>query len=232
MYFSSWAPSIPGRTTQTWPGMPASSPACSAAWCKPPGPRARIGCAAIPHGLHCFSPLAGLALAYLCLGFVFGVFQQASIALLPMLVLFTLYGSHLKLPWRLPPGLLVIGLGALLVAVLRRFQIYNVPIPAVPAIQLYWPRAMNAFALLYQLGSYWGYLPIILPPAALDTLASLMILESVKVAGDDYATRPSLLMNGMGTIAAACLGSPFPTTLYLGHAAHRAKRSAFLDIRC
>ncbi len=49
-----------------------------------------------------------------------------------------------------------------------------------------------------------------------------MILESVKVAGDDYATKPSLLMNGLGTIAAACLGSPFPTTLYLGHAAHKA----------
>jgi AGZA family xanthine/uracil permease-like MFS transporter len=49
-----------------------------------------------------------------------------------------------------------------------------------------------------------------------------MILESVKIAGDDYATRPSLLMNGVGTIAAACLGSPFPTTLYLGHAAHKA----------
>jgi hypothetical protein len=49
------------------------------------------------------SPLAGLALAYLCLGFIFGVFQQAAIALLPMLVLFTLYGSHLKLPYRLPP---------------------------------------------------------------------------------------------------------------------------------
>ncbi len=29
-------------------------------------------------------------------------------------------------------------------------------------------------------------------------------------------------MNGLGTIAAACLGSPFPTTLYLGHAAHKA----------
>ena len=49
-----------------------------------------------------------------------------------------------------------------------------------------------------------------------------MILESVKVAGDDYATKPSLLMNGLGTLTAAWLGSPFPTTLYLGHAAHKA----------
>jgi adenine/guanine/hypoxanthine permease len=167
------------------------------------------------------SPLAGLALAYLCLGFVFGVFQQAAIALLPMLVLFTLYGSHLKLPYRVPPGLVAIGLGAALVALLRRLHIYTVPIPVMPAVKLYLPHAVDIFALFNQ-RSYWPYLAIIIPLAALDTLASLMILESVKVAGDDYATRPSLLMNGVGTIAAACLGSPFPTTLYLGHAAHKA----------
>jgi xanthine/uracil/vitamin C permease (AzgA family) len=71
-------------------------------------------------------------------------------------------------------------------------------------------------------GEWWSYLTIILPLAALDTLASLQILESVKAAGDDFATRPSLLMNGVGTLVAACLGSPFPTTLYVGHAAHKA----------
>jgi AGZA family xanthine/uracil permease-like MFS transporter len=167
------------------------------------------------------SPLAGLALAYLCLGFVFGVFQQPAVALLPMLVLFSLYGSQLKLPYRLPPGLLAIGIGAILVAVLRRLHIYTVAVPAVPEVRLYLPHAVNIFALFRE-PSYIPFLAIIVPLAALDTLASLMILESVKVAGDDYATRPSLLMNGLGTIAAACLGSPFPTTLYLGHAAHKA----------
>ena len=167
------------------------------------------------------SPLAGLALAYLCLGFVFGVFQQPAVALLPMLVLFSLYGSQLKLPYRLPPGLLAIGIGAILVAVLRRLHIYTVAVPAVPEVKLYLPHVVNIFALFRE-PSYLPFLAIIVPLAALDTLASLMILESVKVAGDDYATRPSLLMNGLGTIATACLGSPFPTTLYLGHAAHKA----------
>jgi adenine/guanine/hypoxanthine permease len=167
------------------------------------------------------APLAGLALAYLCLGFIFGVFAQPAIALLPMLVLLTLYGSHLKLPFRLPPGLVVIALGAVLVAVLRWLHIYNVPPPEVPAPQLYLPHLVNIVPLFIH-REYWSYLAIIIPLAALDTLASLMILESVKVSGDDYATRPSLLMNGLGTLGAACLGSPFPTTLYLGHAAHKA----------
>jgi len=167
------------------------------------------------------SPLAGLALAFLCLGFIFGVFQQAAIALLPMVVLFALYGSHLKLPYRLPPALIAIGIGALLVAVLRRLHVYTVPTPALPAVKLYLPKAVNAFGLVAQ-RTFWPYLAIIAPLAVLDTLASLMILESVSLAGDRYDTRPSLLMNGVGTIAAACLGSPFPTTLYLGHAAHKA----------
>src|SRR5580658_10734772 len=93
------------------------------------------------------SPLAGLALAYLCLGFVFGVFQEPAVALLPMLVLFSLYGSQLKLSYRVPPGLLAIGIGAILVAVLRRLHIYTVAVPAVPEVRLYLPHAVNIFTL-------------------------------------------------------------------------------------
>ena len=178
-------------------GMVQTAGATCADWVRRNTPRAAL-----------LAPLAGLALAYLCLGFIFGVFQQAAIALLPMLVLFTLYGSHLKLPYRLPAGFLAIGLGAVLVAVLRWLHIDTVPVPVVPAPQLYLPHAVNIFALFNQ-REYWSYLAIIVPLAALDTLASLMILESAKVAGDDYATMPSLLMNGLGTIGAACLGSPF-----------------------
>jgi AGZA family xanthine/uracil permease-like MFS transporter len=165
--------------------------------------------------------LAGLALAYLCLGFVFGVFEQAAIALLPMIVLFTLYGSKLRLPWHIPPGLIAIGLGAVMVALLRWLHLYNAPIPPVVAPGLYLPHALNLLSVLNR-REWWSYLAVILPLASLDTLASLQILESVKIAGDDYRTAPSLLMNGIGTLAAAALGSPFPTTLYVGHAAHKA----------
>jgi AGZA family xanthine/uracil permease-like MFS transporter len=179
-------------------------------WLRRHTPRAALLC-----------PLAGLALAYLCLGFIFGVFDQAAIALLPMLILFSLYGSRLKLPLRIPPGLLAIGLGALLVAVLSRLHLYNAPLPPAAAPGLYLPHVANLWALFGH-RDWWSYLAIILPLASLDTLASLQILESVKIAGDDYPTMPSLLMNGLGTLAAAALGSPFPTTLYVGHAAHKA----------
>ncbi|HUA77712.1 MAG TPA: hypothetical protein VMA86_08570 [Acetobacteraceae bacterium] len=179
-------------------------------WLRRHTPRAALLC-----------PLAGLALAYLCLGFIFGVFDQASIALLPMLVLFTLYGSRLKLPWRIPPAVVAISIGAGLVAVLRPLHIYTAPAPPATAPGIYLPHFAN-LAALFSRREWWSYLAIILPLASLDTLASLQILESVKIAGDDYKTTPSLLMNGIGTLAAAALGSPFPTTLYVGHAAHKA----------
>jgi AGZA family xanthine/uracil permease-like MFS transporter len=179
-------------------------------WLRRHTPRAALLC-----------PLAGLALAYLCLGFIFGVFDQAAIALLPMLVLFTLYGSRLKLPFHIPPALVAISLGAILVAVLTHFHLYNPPTPALAAPGIYLPHLVNLFQLLSH-REWLTYLAIILPLASLDTLASLQILESVKIAGDDYRTTPSLLMNGLGTLAAAALGSPFPTTLYVGHAAHKA----------
>src|SRR5208282_1166251 len=72
-------------------------------WLRRHTPRAALLC-----------PLAGLALAYLCLGFVFGVFQSPAVALVPMIVLFTLYGSRINTPWRIPPALIAIGLGAAL----------------------------------------------------------------------------------------------------------------------
>jgi len=189
-------------------------------WLRRHTPRAALLC-----------PLAGLSLAYLCLGFVFGVFQQPAVALLPMIVLFTLYASRIKLPGRVPPALLAIGIGAVLVAVLRHLHLYADPPEAVVTPGVYLPQVVNIFGLFTR-NEWWSYLSIILPLAALDTLASLQILESVKAAGDDFRTTPSLLMNGLGTLAAACLGSPFPTTLYVGHAAHKANgaRSGYSTI--
>jgi AGZA family xanthine/uracil permease-like MFS transporter len=189
-------------------------------WLRRHTPRAALLC-----------PLAGLSLAYLCLGFVFGVFEQPAVALLPMIILFTLYASRVKLPGRIPPALLAIGIGAALVAVLRHFHLCADPPAATVTPGIYLPRLVNLFNLFTR-NEWWSYLSIILPLAALDTLASLQILESVKAAGDDFRTTPSLLMNGLGTLAAACLGSPFPTTLYVGHAAHKANgaRSGYSTI--
>lgn len=179
-------------------------------WLRRSTPRAALLC-----------PLAGIALGFLCLGFIFGVFQTPAIGILPMVILFALYASHLKLPFRIPAPALAMAVGAVLVVVLRHFHLYTPPVApeAIPGIYL--PHPMNVFAFIRH-SEGWRYLSIILPMSFLDTIVSLQILESVKIAGDDYPTLPSLLVNGLATLVAALFGSPFPTTLYFGHMAHKA----------
>jgi AGZA family xanthine/uracil permease-like MFS transporter len=68
----------------------------------------------------------------------------------------------------------------------------------------------------------WKYLAVIVPMGLFNVIGSLQNLESAEAAGDRFATRPSLLANGIGTLAAAVLGSPFPTTIYIGHPGWKA----------
>ena len=180
-------------------------------WLRRHTPRAALLC-----------PLAGLAISFLCLGFILQIFQTPELALLPTVIILAVYGSRIRLPFRMPGGLLCIVAGVMLIALLRAFHFYHLPEPPpLTALGLHLPQPVNIFEFLRG-GQGWKYLSIILPMSALDTIVSLQILESVKVAGDDYPTRPSLLVNGLATLGAAAFGSPFPTTLYFGHLAHKA----------
>jgi AGZA family xanthine/uracil permease-like MFS transporter len=179
-------------------------------WLRRTVPRAALLC-----------PLAGIAMAFLCLGFIFGIFQAPAAAVFPAIVLLALYSSRLRLPLRLPGGLVCLLVAALLFAGLRALHLVNLPPAPAGELGFHPPRAMNVAAFLRQARG-WKYLSIILPMSVLDTLVSLQILESVKLAGDDYPTRPSLVVNGLATLGAAAFGSPFPTTLYFGHSAFKA----------
>ena len=167
-------------------------------------------------------PLAGLSMAFLGLGFIFGIFQMPEVALVPAVILLATYGSRMRLPWRIPSGLVAMIVGGGTVALLRAVHLYQ------PAAQLallspglYLPKPINLFQIFAQ-GEGWRYASIFLPLSLLDTLVSLQILESVRIAGDEYRTTPSLLVNGLATIVGATFGSAFPTTLYIGHNAHKA----------
>jgi AGZA family xanthine/uracil permease-like MFS transporter len=63
---------------------------------------------------------------------------------------------------------------------------------------------------------------VIVPMGLFNVVGSLQNIESAEAAGDPYETRPSLLVNGLGSVAAAAFGSPFPTTIYIGHPGWKA----------
>ena len=65
------------------------------------------------------------------------------------------------------------------------------------------------------------FLPVVIPFGFIFLIGSLQNIEAAAAAGDSYTPRPLLLMNGVGSLGAACFGSPFPTSIFLGHPGYK-----------
>jgi AGZA family xanthine/uracil permease-like MFS transporter len=170
------------------------------------------------------SALAGIAITFIGMGFAFQIFSSPLVALLPMLLLITVYAGRVRLPWGLPGGLVAVLLGVALAWLSRWFGwASSPPEPQLAVTGLHWPQPAVADMLaLIDSPLGWKYLAVILPMGLLNILGSLQNLESAEAAGDRYETRNALLANGFGSLIAASFGSAFPTTIYIGHPAWKA----------
>lgn len=136
------------------------------------------------------------------------------------------YYGRMKLKGGIPASLLVIVIGTAMawlwhrpgsaagvlvpVGTLASGQVgLRLPVPVLGDLMASWPLI-------------WPYLPVTIPMGLLGLVGSLQCLESAEAAGDRFAGRPALTMNGLGSIAAALCGSPYPTTLYYGHPGWKA----------
>jgi adenine/guanine/hypoxanthine permease len=170
------------------------------------------------------SALAGVALTFISMGFVFQIFARPWIALLPALFLLATYASRVRLPFGLPGGVAAVVLGTGVAWVLRVFD-PSLFEPSRQAVGLAFrppvPAVGDALALFSDARAY-RYMSVVVPLALFNVVGSLQNLESAEAAGDRYASRPSLLANAIATIVAALFGCPFPTTIYIGHPAWKA----------
>lgn len=170
------------------------------------------------------SSLAGIAITFISMGFVFQIFAMPAIALVPALFVLFVYGGRIKLPLGIPGGFVAVLLGVAMGWILRWCGYpYFQPLQEPYRFALYLPQTAFTDMLAFLAnGQGWKYFSVIFPMALFNVIGSLQNLESAEAAGDRYATRSSLLVNGCGSIVAACLGNPFPTTIYIGHPGWKA----------
>ena len=122
-------------------------------------------------------------MAFLCLDFVLRVFQTPELGLIPAIIVLAIFSSRIRLPFRIPGGLVCLVVGALLAALLKWTHLYHLPMSQVsmkPGIYL--PHPLNLISFVIH-GEGWKFLSVILPMSVLDTIVSLQVLESVQVAG-------------------------------------------------
>ena len=165
------------------------------------------------------STLAGIAIAFISSGFLFRTFARPVVGLTTFGIVMLTYFGGVRFKGRLPGGLVAVGLGVLL-SWLSGIAPVGVR-PGSPEFHLPLPVIGDLLASLTA-GHLVPYLSVIMAMALFNVLGSIQNIESAEAAGDSYETRPSLLINGIGSIAAALFGSTFPTTIYIGHPGWKA----------
>jgi len=184
------------------------------------------------------STLAGLALAFISLGFLFRAYANPVIGLTTLAVILLGYFGGVRFRGGLPVGLVAVALGTALA-----WGTGLAPVgaaPGAPSLHLPLPVLGDLFAS-FRADFIVSYFAIIVPMGLFIVAGSMQNLESAEAAGDRYPSRPSLAVNGIGSIAAAVFGSCFPTTLYIGHpgwkamgarAAYSSLSGLFLALLC
>jgi len=186
------------------------------------------------------STLAGIAIGFISMSFALQIFQRPLVAMLPLaLILITLF-SRVPFPLGLPGGLIAVVAGTAIAWLLTALQALFPGLPGWVTASAMEPaaiqRAVNESSILVpqlaiadiqnlltqQQDAVWGFLTIIIPMGLFNLIGSLQNIESAEAGGDSYDTRSSLAVNGLGTMAAACFGSCFPTTIYIGHPGWKA----------
>jgi adenine/guanine/hypoxanthine permease len=170
------------------------------------------------------SSLAGVALTFIAMGFIFQIFASPLIAIIPMMLILIAYGSHLKLPLGLPGGFVAVLIGIALAWLLRALGYHEFQPTRDAYVFAFHPPRLVPGDLFALLRSSWGWrhMAVIFPMALFNLIGSLQNLESAEAAGDRFETKPCLIANGCFSIVAALLGSAFPTTIYIGHPAWKA----------
>ena len=161
--------------------------------------------------------LSGAGISFLTLNFVFDLYAHPVVGIVTLGLTLLFFFSGLRPRGGIPPAVVIVAVGTALA-----WATGLAPGSAVLAgsVGLHLPGFVGGdLARGIGGGLFLPYLPIVIPMGLLNLLASMQCVESAAAAGDSFSLRSSLAVNGICTFAAACFGSPFPTSIYIGHPA-------------
>lgn len=175
------------------------------------------------------STLAGIAISFIAIDFALKTFALPLIALLPLAVVLATYFARIPMPLGLPGGLWAVALGTagawICAATGEPSPVSAAAVgQAQQTIGLYWPTLVWDDVMAGFSNKLTGQtlVAVMLPMGLFNVLGSMQNVESAEAAGDEFPTGPSLLVNGLGSSLGAVCGSPFPTTIYIGHPGWKA----------
>eukprot|EP01061_Rhynchopus_euleeides_P016632 TRINITY_DN27959_c0_g2_i1.p2 TRINITY_DN27959_c0_g2~~TRINITY_DN27959_c0_g2_i1.p2 ORF type:complete len:611 (+),score=246.54 TRINITY_DN27959_c0_g2_i1:30-1835(+) len=169
------------------------------------------------------TPLAGIGLAYLALNHLLEVFRHGLVGLLPLFIMITSYFGNMRFKYF--PAVWVAVLLSTAVAWAGKYKHQSEVEDAWNLMkndrwEQFWdfPLAhMSAKEAEYAT----DYMSLIIPVSITNFMSTMEVVSSAHLAGDRFDVAETMAIDGIGTMIGALFGSPFGTTVYIGHPAYK-----------
>jgi AGZA family xanthine/uracil permease-like MFS transporter len=161
--------------------------------------------------------IAGVAIVWIAMVPSAIIFTKPLIGLPVLFVVLLGFLGRYRFPFRLPVGLVAIGLGVFLGIFTGDTTINFHGTGLYPPV----PVFGNLLIGLRLIWSKPELFAVLIPIEIYNFFESIGNVKSAQTAGDNYNMRTSVWVDGLGTCVGALFGSPFPTTIYLGHPAYK-----------
>lgn len=170
--------------------------------------------------------LAGVAVAFISMRPSFQIFNGAWIGLICFMIILLNWVGRVRLPFGVPGGLAVVIVGSGLAWGSVALGLTDMMKPdavsiAFSKIALHLPTfSGDVFDVPPHM--IWPLLITAIPLGIFNFTEIINNVESAAAGGDEFSLRPVMLADGLGAIAGAFLGSPFPPSVYIGHPGWKA----------
>lgn len=165
--------------------------------------------------------LSGIALVFIATVAMARIYESPLVGFTSLA--FVLWGmvGRFKLPYGLPSGLAAL-IAATIVALIIGESSFS-----FEGVGLYIPVPWfgDVMAGLSHLLANPELFAVLIPVQIYNFIETMNNVESAEAAGDRYPVATCQLTDGSGTIIGALFGSPFPTTVYIGHPAYKRMKA-------
>ena len=164
--------------------------------------------------------LAGISIAFISMRPAALSWEVPWLAFISLGIILVSWTARVRLPWGLPGGLAAVAVGTVLAWLATATGISAVMDPHAVVV------ALHKFGLhvpipsadfLAGLSDIGPLLVVAVPLGVYNFTEGMNNVESASAAGDNFDLRKVLLADGIGALAGAVLGSPFPPAVYIGH---------------
>jgi adenine/guanine/hypoxanthine permease len=161
--------------------------------------------------------LCGIALVFIGTVPLTMVFEEPLIGFVSLTIVMWGLVGRFKLPFNIPAGLLALTCGTIIALLMGKSSFNFEGVGFYPPI----PYIGDMIVGIQHLFSHPELFLVLIPVQIYNFIETMNNVESAEAVGDKYPVGVAMVTDGIGTMVGALFGSPFPTTVYIGHPGYK-----------